>query len=66
MTKAFTIYWTPDGWKGVGEGNPITFAGGSGFSARITPGDRVFVTNVLRKVCITSAAAEVEIQKFIR
>lgn len=46
MATAFTIYWTPEGWNGVGEGNLIRFAAGSGFVGRINSGDRVFVTNV--------------------
>lgn len=46
MGDAFTIYWTPDGWEGIGLGNPIPVAGGSGFVGRVLPGSRVFVTNV--------------------
>lgn len=48
MAKAFSIYWTPEGWQGIPEGTPITTAGGSGFSSRIAPEDRVFVTNVFK------------------
>jgi predicted HNH restriction endonuclease len=43
---AFTIYWTPDGWKNIGEGNAPTGAYGSGFSGKIHNGDRVFITNI--------------------
>ena len=46
MTKSFTIYWTPDGWAGIGEGNPITGAWGTGFKEKIPPGSRIFVTNI--------------------
>lgn len=47
MTRAFTIYWTPEGWTGIGEGNLIRAAGGTGFDGKIEPGSRVYVTNVL-------------------
>jgi predicted HNH restriction endonuclease len=43
---AFTIYWTPDGWENIGEGNLPTGAYGSGFSRKINKGDRVFITNI--------------------
>lgn len=46
MTDAFTIYWTPEGWEGIGLGNPIHAASGSGFVGRVRPGSRIFVTNV--------------------
>ena len=46
MTKSFTIYWTPEGWAGIGEGNPIPGAFGSGFKEKIPPGSRIFVTNI--------------------
>jgi hypothetical protein len=47
MARAFTVYWTPEGWEGVGEGNPIRAAAGTGFFSKIEPGDRVYVTNVM-------------------
>ena len=47
LAAAFTIYWTPQGWKGVSETHPIYGAAGTGFEGRISPGDRVFITNVL-------------------
>lgn len=46
MTTAFAIYWTPKGWNGVGEGNLIRVAAGTGFKGKIGSGDRVFITNV--------------------
>ena len=46
MPKAFTIYWTPKGWSGLREGEPLRLAAGSGFKGKINPGDRVYVTNV--------------------
>ena len=48
MTRAFTINWTPDGWAGLPEGQPIRAAAGSKFVGKVSPGDRVFVTNVLK------------------
>ncbi len=48
LTKAFTIYWIPDGWTGIGEGNPIRAAGGSGYKGKIENGSRVYVTNILK------------------
>lgn len=47
LAAAFTIYWTPQGWKGVSENNPLYGAAGTGFEGKISPGDRVFITNVL-------------------
>ena len=47
MAAAFTIYWTPQGWKGVTENQPLYGAAGTGFEGKISPGDRVFITNVL-------------------
>lgn len=44
--KAFTIYWTPDGWKEIGEGNFPKVTYGSGFVGKIKKGDRVFIINV--------------------
>lgn len=48
MARAFTIYWKPEGWAGIGEGNPIGRAGGTGFVGKVEPGSRVYVTNVLK------------------
>ena len=47
LAAAFTIYWTPQVWKGVPEDRPLYGAAGTGFEGKIAPGDRVFVTNVL-------------------
>ena len=47
LAAAFTIYWTPQGWKGVTENQPLYGAAGTGFEGKISPGDRVFITNVL-------------------
>jgi 5-methylcytosine-specific restriction protein A len=47
MSRAFTVYWTPEGWKGLAEGSRIRVAGGSGFLSKIAPGDRVYITNVM-------------------
>ena len=47
LAAAFTIYWTPQGWKGVTENHPLYGAAGTGFEGKISPGDRVFITNVL-------------------
>lgn len=48
LTKAFTIYWTPDGWTAIGEGNPIRAAGGTGYNGKVESGSRVYVTNILK------------------
>jgi hypothetical protein len=44
--RAFTIYWGPKGWKDYGPGVPLRGAGGSAFVGKISPGDRVYATNI--------------------
>ena len=46
MASAFTIYWGSKGWRGYSSGEPLRGAGGSGFVGRVSPGDRVYVTNI--------------------
>jgi len=46
MPKAFTIYWTPEGWSGLREGEPLRLAAGKRFKGKIDASDRIYVTNV--------------------
>lgn len=46
MANAFTIYWGATGWHGYVPGDPLLGAGSSDFIGKISPGDRVYVTNI--------------------
>ncbi len=46
MPSAFTIYWGAKGWQGYGLGDPLRGAGGSDFVGKVSPGDRVYATNI--------------------
>ncbi|WP_243350740.1 MULTISPECIES: HNH endonuclease [Gammaproteobacteria] len=46
MANAFTIYWGATGWQDLSPGDPLQGAGGSHFLGKVSPGDRVYVTNV--------------------
>jgi hypothetical protein len=46
MPSAFTIYWGAKGWQGYGHGDPLRGAGGSDFVGKVSPGDRVYATNI--------------------
>lgn len=60
MANSFTIYWTPEGWAELGEGNPITGAWGTGFKEKIPPESRIFVTNIQAGVLRLVGAFTVE------
>lgn len=46
MAKAFTIYWTKEGYKNLPEEEPIKCAAGARFKGKVQRGDRIYVTNV--------------------
>ncbi len=46
MANSFTIYWSATGWQGLSPGDPLRGAGGSHFIGKVSPGDRVYVTNI--------------------
>lgn len=46
MANAFTIYWGANGWDGYSLGDPLRGAGGTDFVGKISPGDRVYATNI--------------------
>lgn len=46
MANAFTIYWGANGWDGYGRGDPLRGAGGTDFIGKVSPGDRVYATNI--------------------
>lgn len=47
MSRSFTTYWRPKGWTRLAPGDPIRYAGGSGFLERgVTKGSRIYVTNI--------------------
>ncbi len=46
MANAFTIYWGATGWQDLSPGEPLRGSGGAHFLGKVSPGDRVYVTNI--------------------